>query len=682
MKHFAYCLFIAVLLIPDCGATQTKFVTHGLIILVDIYESADKSGALLREVDYAFEASIPFIIPGRMLYEFITISKSTFESSYSNFRFFELPRGGLSNIQLYLCYPKKLLKNQIKFVSDPFIKEESSEEQDFMPAQVTEIEKQCGLLLGHFKEVEMLNINDFKNKLASESWMDKNTISTSNPPKEYLTVARAAQSLRYVLKRLFVVNSFYTNQAPPSWMLYFSGHGDQYIPQKKDLLVKNYEKGNLIDFLAKRGTISCLDTDIFSRIISDLSQRITIRFIDISTCYGGGINVGDLLRQVETGVIPPYKFIIGAHTLVGDMVVDLEKQSTLNAYFKTFFDLDFTEPDIDWGKVGTNAARLSRAYKKINAAYQPVYDSLSHAFAQLRPELKKGPTSDFNNIPVYKPIEANYFVEIPYPWLIRIGKKEIETCKNGVLNIPKTVKTVLLYANTIPCTIQQKDFSIFEITLFLSAIPGDTFHIIEKFQLENKDEPLDVRRLIVEFSGMRNLRARKLFYIKHLDNALLSTNNDQVIFEGSGELMITTDFDPNFDKQSVKTLLFSRDQKKYCRGSNFDFEVLSEENAIPLIENFEEEVEWLKKLAFVQEPYRFLKDAVIETTSWKKPLEDLVPDLVSNEPQAYWKKPLEDLVPDLVSNEPQGYKPDNNVVTEDLVPGPQLQSFMQHQPIK
>jgi len=639
------CLFVSLISVVLCNtgvpvnAVQNKFATHGLIVLVDI-EGEYEHGGMQFELKAALSASIPILITAPILAMFIDRKEDVFREYFKEFRFFCLPNGEHENLQFYLLYPRSLLKDVLTTIEDPSInkKEAMPEEQsqEFIPGTISALERKSGILLEHFEEViikdtpaptkDTHNIVSFKKDLIDKNWgAQKNSNFTDG-----WTVDKVAQSLRYVLKRLFVPDSPKTNSESPLWAIYFGGHGKQYTPKPNVMLENKYYAGEFTNFLSKKGVISCLETGIFSQIISDLSKKITIRFIDIGSCFGGGINMGDLLREVETGVIPPYKFIIGNHTVIGDATTSVLLE--FKDFFKAIFEIDFIEPTIDWAKVTANPTSLSRAYNSINAAYQPIYDALSEVYEKFSPWILKAGDHQFvaNNIPSYKPIESNYFVEVPFPWLQRIGKQEIQKSKNGVIEIPTTTRVVLLYANTISCPVTIKDIG--HINAFLSAIPGDTFHIFEKLELEDKTKSFNAEELIKIFCKIEDLRAQKLFHLKKLERVTLLDNGTS-LFDGPGEMIIT------FDKNDVNALLFSSVSKKYVRinahwssGSSFSgksFFSIDLKKAVPAgwgkrdINKFNKKISWFKKLATIQAPYRFLHDANIEIAPWERPGEDV-----------------------------------------------------------
>ncbi|KKT23685.1 MAG: hypothetical protein UW09_C0003G0207 [candidate division TM6 bacterium GW2011_GWF2_43_87] len=84
-----------------------------------------------------------------------------------------------------------------------------------------------------------------------------------------------------------------------------------------------------------------------------------------------------------------------------------------------------------------------------------------------------------------------------------------------------------------------------------------------------------------------------------------------------------------FDKSQIDALAFSRSEGKYyeikcswketVKNPSFSFDsenVLGKKEAEIKIAAFNREVAWLKKVASIQEPYRFLKDADIEMEPW------------------------------------------------------------------
>jgi len=636
MKLYIYFLIAIWLLALGHVDGHSKFATHGLIIINDISERADAVGAVLNMVGYAFtNTKVPLMLPGRLLYEYIENPLSSFSSYGKRFQYFLLPRGGLGNIQFVLCMPDSILKHALgsTIINDLAIEKveltDNDKAQEIFPAVVTESEEKYGILLDHFKRitVDFANIDSFKKMLLDEEWMLESGASGNgnrHPAKQtgfggfslfsmYLTSERAAQSLRYVLKRLFVPRASYTKEEAALWVLCFAGHGSQYEAETNS---KRLEVG--ADFLRRRGDISCLDSRIFGLVISELSRKISIRMIDIFSCFGGGINLGDLLRDVETGVIPPYNFILGGHTVVGDATIDLTMGVKFEHFFDTFLDLDFKAPEVDWEKVSPEKSSLEQAYKILQTAYDKVYAVLATAYKNFMPALKNA-TVTANNLPVYKPIETNYFVEIPFPWLMRIGKKEKEGCK-GLLQIPKGIKKLLLYATTIPCTLKFENWG--DVDSFISAIPGDTFHSIERLE-----GTVTADELIRKFCVVDHLEAIKYFYIKKVDHIKLMDQVKKHI-DGPGSVIV------KLDRNDVSAIVFSEKDGACCQlegkwegkknvfGSldykvgEFKIEATTKEEWLKVLEDLDKEIIMLKKIAQAQSPYRFLKDADIDLLPW------------------------------------------------------------------
>ncbi len=656
MKTQEYLALIALILLSTANtAISKKFATHALIVLTDSTEKSRKPGAMMDEVACAFKSYKPFILPGRFLYQFMVITRSTekaesdFENQLQNFEYFKLPHGPKDNVQYYLCYPVRLANGPEEHITELAINNPILTQKIYIPTTITTREKNSGLLVSHFEQVKLetiysvgkstLDVLTFRNTIGNEIWIDNNTIRSSPPPIEYLTDTRLAQSLRYVLDRLFVSNSSYINQDPPAWAIIFSGHGGQYIPQEKDVLIKDYQAGNDIKFLKQQGSISCLDVNVFSQIISTLSEIITIRLIDIATCYGGGINLGDLLRQSEQGVIPPYRFIIGSHTVVGDATTLGFDLTNYDKFFNELFTLDFTEPSIDWEQIMKDVydkpstlsieerqnkykKKLEKAYDSINIAYEPVYKVLPSIYTYVIGGLSDG-TVDANNIPAYKPVESNYFVEIPFSWLMRLGKKDAEFFKNGTKDISRDINYLLLYTSTVPYTLRLEGSK--KIPAFLSTIPGDTFHIINKIERKNSNQ-IDAMSLLEAFCKIEDLEANKIFYIKEADISLIK--NSVRLVQGPAKIMIKRHYNSKNDEQEVYAIFFSKTRDEYgeVKGKwndkkskfNFTKNKLDKNVAAKEIAMFRDEIKWLKQLAIIQAPYRFLKDADIETLPWKE----------------------------------------------------------------
>lgn len=676
-----------------CITKQNKFVTHGLIVISDISERAEFPGAALDTVDGAFSQdvnkAVPFLLPGRLFYEFIIKKNSLFSIYNKHFKYFFLPRGGFDKIQFILCYPLHLLKDQ---ENNLIIDEDFNQKDVPIPKNVTENEKKHGIFLEHFSEISVNPENslEFQNILLNEKWaFEKNAEQPFDGMRHpevkkfsgfqgislfssYLTKLRAAKSLQYVLNRFFVPLTQYEVNVAPRWALMFAGHGKQYQTNTNiELYAKRGLEAELknADFLDSIGIIGSLDSNVLSETISELTEKIIISFIDLNSCFAGGINTAAFVRNAEMGVIPPFRFILGSHTVVGDAIIH-SAGLRFDLFFEKLFSINFSDLAFSWEfnipseqkkliyeideekassqkieeylKVQSEAYKnfrkqIDEDYKKISQMYDNVYASLADAYKHIIPDPQyfEG-RFKANDIPVFKPVEANYFVEIAQPWLKRIGKKEIEFCGKSDLKISKDIRNILLYTNTIPCTILLEGIN--NSLSFVSAIPGDTFHHIEK--LKNKNGPIAGDALVEMFCNIEGFQAQKLFYIGLVNNVELFDLSGKFLFKGPCELMIT------FNHNEVEAVFCSKTQNhpsylfigQWKEVENiagistgvFTFlkkEIISRDVVLEKIKTFNNTITWLKKLANIQASYRFLKDADIEILPWSA--QD-VPEIVRN----------------------------------------------------
>lgn len=536
-------------------AVMQPFATHFLYIIADTSETGDKASTMVLSLKRAFESNVPLLVTESLLAALKKYQNGSLSKSYHYFRFHNIffPR-------FLLCVPYNMIKAPLK----PVPEFEAISYADFPEhplKNVSPLEKNCGLLLEHFvektREICITNSYDFN--------------AVEHSPED------TGRMLKDILKLLFVPNSFYENpKAYPRWVLIFGGHGSQYKPYSDEKILK--DPGHT--FIQTYGSISGIDAKNFSKTIRKLAKKITIVLIHIETCYGGGITIGGLMYNHKTGILQPYNFTITTRTITGDTCVGESFAGYLNVRPDKFFSL----------LNGMNIGNVKEV------AFIDLYNTISHALSYIVTSAPYRPIA-------IKPMTANYFIELQLPDTV-VERIDALTVKDlpkpdNVFNT-KEKSHVLLYVNRIPFTLR-----INKKTTIHSAIPGSTFHIFKKIE-----EPTFLGNnaaLLFDDLFIETKEVTKLFHVENITSKfgdyeirITSRDNDY-------EILVTTKKEP---------ITFTLIQAKKRDLKNRTSTDITAEKANAWIKKFDDKIVFLKKLANAQAPYRFLKDADIETLPW------------------------------------------------------------------
>lgn len=525
-----------------------KFVTHFLLII----SAPDLDKTMRMHLRAALDSGIPFLVTEQLMRAYR--GKSNLPDTH---RYFKCPLEKDYRIKFILCMPRNALSRS----------KSSTKDSDREP---TWLERELGIYVEHFTEIAR------DTKLTEASILAK-----------YEADSEAV--LRDLFTKLFVPTAFYKDKLyahkQPRWAIFFSGHGSQYTPWPDNSVLKKSS------FIKSDGSIAGLDTKTFSEIISDLSQNIDIKLLYIGTCYGGGINMGNLLRDEALGIIPPYPYVIITSTLTGDTETSIKDDFS----FKNFLDVLGTikVKDIDTLFQSKDFSALT-SKDAMWVAYQDAYRELYETLPKAIREMKI--TKDY--IPAMKPIAANYFIPIEGEEFVIIDKDSIRKHATEELIVPqiptdKQLK-ILLLATDFPGTIRINNPK--NITL-QSGIPGSTYHFIETIK-GNYNLPFSLltKTLFTETDNVI-----KLFHIGRLHD----TTNDKsyavrIVKKAIDWEMLISTLDEHEEK----------DFKMYKPMKTVQF---SEEEAKKWIADFDEKITFLQRLANLQAPYRFLKNAQITT---------------------------------------------------------------------
>lgn len=565
MNGFKKGVFVGLLLCSMGVVYATeKIVTHALAVIVDLLEDAADPRAALIGIRRYVRDKIPFVVPERLLRNFLAVKENA-GLKLDTIRWFLVPRGGYNKVQFYLCYPTDLLAESFQ----PFLKA-GGMKVDTKNLKVSDLEKEHGLLLEHFQEVKPA---DLLKKLETEEWQGRHYKILLGPvsPEWYFTLERMSKSLRHVVTQLFVPKNFYKkNEEAPRWLLFFSGHGSQYQA------TSHSHEGQPV-FSVECGDICCLRADLFGQMIALLVKKfITVGYLDIETCFGGGINLGCLFfnkrkkklvfkDKADNENNSPYNFLIGART-VGDVPIMGGDNGSPGRFYKIVSMIELYDKDID--------ERLGEAYGALATPY-------------------------VNNIAVYKPADEAYFVEVFNPHAFRIDGR------NATLSSELEIKEAwlgLLYATTVTTTLSVDDLNRL---CLVSAIPGDTFHTFEK--IEGSAGPaFDPQVFIANLFKPEGLAATKLFHFKEiaLEHELFVYLKPNTV-----EAVLCT------KRNTLSYTLFEGERDPYVWSLTFSSKKISQKQAEQFIENFEKKRKSLVALAPAQKPYRLLKDAAIDEYS-------------------------------------------------------------------
>lgn len=533
------------------------FATHYLLILADTSEQLQSVGAISTQLNQAFGSQLPILATEELLISFA----KTHNGLPMTYNYFHIPSNN-GFLRYTLCIPS-------------FIR--STRPSQNMTATISVAEKKLGLLLEHLPLIP----------------------SNYGAYRPIGTPELLGTELKEALEKIFVPNSAYNDPAArPRWILVFSGHGGQYQPYTdaeiatlpSHQLIKNY------------GVISGIDSVNFAKTIRDLNEKITLALIHISACFGGGINLGNLLYDIKTGVIPPYPFIVTTQTLTGDSCI----YNAATTRFDMFFHLLKDIPVIDTEKFLQSPEFWQT--EKPSQIYETAFKELYAKIPQALSYIIMGEITDVlpkyyvTGIPAIKPAAANYFIEVQLPRsaeLYRIDKNTIKQYAAQILNVPYSY--VLLYANNIPLTIRVTDLRL--LPYLVSAIPGSTFHIIDKIEAPGSYLPTRaaIETLFPQLDPtIVTQNVTKLFHIKKLStaNAILEV---RVIKAPDSYTALAT----SLTGPKTYTLLTVNNEL-----------LITDNTAADWIKNFNDKILFLKKLATSQAPYRFLKNADIETIPW------------------------------------------------------------------
>ncbi len=583
-QNLAFVVLVAVWLFPACclckqiSVGEQQFATHFLYIITDTDEMGkEEKTAMVSNAQQAFVSNLPFLITEKLLSALQIHEKKQLSTSY---RYFKIP-AQIPNPPFLLCIPSSMLPTII----DPAPNEDIENmipfrlgtDETYSPETVSSTEKKCGLLVGHFYEVTK-QITQGSYKLSSSAYA----------PTEL------GVKLRSILQVIFVPNDAYSSSTTcPRWILVFDGHGRQYKPYSDEEILKDENH----KFIKSYGLISGIDSKNFSLTIRELSKKITIVHMHINTCFGGVINIGNLLYDVETGVIPPYRFTITTRTLTGDACVPIsDTPNQLGKFYNTLKNVQILNVDEMLESPLFRASKIAKIYE---IALKNVYEKIPKALSYLAP-------ANSLSFPAIKPAETNYFVELQVEDglpLKRIDAKTVKEYYGKELECdPWTL--FLFYTTSIPFTLRAHSG-----TGFLSAIPGSTFHIIEKMEIS----PLFSENLTLIFRDtlQKKDHVTKLFHIKTL-----------TIGDNEYEMWITKEPESYTILQASKAdpVVFTITEKNIVKISKETWEmnekIIPAEEAAAWIKKFDDKIIFLKKLANAQAPYRFLKDADIETLPW------------------------------------------------------------------
>ncbi len=502
--------------LAEPGTTgEQPFATHCLVIVTECIEHNE---AMPNVIESAFKGQLPLLVtePALKIYTKMH-KKNTLPDSY---RYFQ-PNKKFDPYFL-LCVPAHMIEGTLTPHADG--------------TPVSQLEKSCGLRIEHFTELKNLT-----------------------PEKLETTCLRLAKwlgaELLTALQTIFVPNSAYgRTELPPRWILAFNGHGKQYEAYDDNEILQNHK------LIKKPGEICGIDAENFEKITSELHQKITVVVLNIYTCFGGGINVGNLKS---------YPFIITTGTITGDSCIAARE---IYEYDK-FFDL----------------------FRSIKAKAPNTNEVCANALAHITPET--------DHIAAMKPAIANYFIDAPRPNMPNI-RIDASTLKAQTKDInPKGDARVVLYVNNAPLTIH----SAAPHTEIYSGIPGSTYHIIAK--LTHASSPLVMS---LHFCELRKKSSGtiKLFHIKEW---ITEYNEDYEVrimkYDDYFDALVTYGSQQN---KPPATLLHEEAESNL--GTKITDFTAEEANA--WIKKFDEKIIFLKKLANAQAPYRFLKDADIETLPW------------------------------------------------------------------
>jgi len=576
-------------------ANKKPFATHFLAIVCALDESSE---AMKNTIQSLFRDQMTFITTEPLLGQY-RLQKFPAPKDYV----FLKPLSSNIFFPFVLCVPKEEVSKAhlIKLAYDP----KKAFDKNQIPSLASPIEKQRGLFVEHLSQTQyedMLSVADFFKK------------------------EKIGEDLIQFLSFLLVPKTLYQNE-PPRWVFYFTGHGTPYTP---------YTDNNVIScksLIEDHGTIAGLPVNNFKTILTKLINKNTIALLHIASCFGGGINIGDLLKDI----LSKCTFFITTDSITGETCTI----SSVTLYDEKIKKHFFEEEDI-------SPKKFFSILK--NATLDTIETLLPEALVKMQPQHR----SLASQIQAIKPFNKKYFMEPAYPHLLRLDKKTIKNYQdkknNVIINaLPKTT-VILLYANTIPLCIdlsnttntnlsnkiETKEFFGYPISI-TSAIPGATFHTIQEIKTNNsyfnhlfiKFHTLFVTALFPDINTRDNRFEAKLFHLQKISGMQNAKNYNEEVYE------LWISFDPaksDTEQKFVIEILLCATEiptipkankpliQYFITQSNENIltaqsKPIDSQDAKKWIERFEQKIEMLKKIAPFQAPYRLLKDADIETIS-------------------------------------------------------------------
>jgi len=554
---------------PPLKKPVHPFATHSLVIVCGLTES---NISLKKAIKKLFSEKVTFITTSSLLYEY----RETMEKDRNPLDYTFLAAPSLTILPFVLCIPTEEIPKTIAIPDYQAAEIMNLFDHNETPAKATVTEKKLGLFIEH------LNKLDYQESLFSPSFFEELEESLGDELLKFLNF-------------LFVPNNYYTKkESSPRWILLFDGHGSSFTPWMDENIL------DLKEYIMEPGTIAGITTKAFATILkeNELHKTITIALLDIETCFGGGINISNMLKQLDFS--PQY--FITTKSLTGDDCITSSSGEAPNPY-KDFFDILKTTD--------------------INA----IETELPQALRKLHPQL----LSLASNIPAIKPIGKNYFIAPNYPEFIQLDKTTIRNfAKQKKAVNPSEIAIMLLYANTIPLYIDLSNrapLDLFGIrntpnyagfpVAITSAIPGRTFHVIDEIKIPSgpfgysflQSKKPWILHLFSDMSATTTgAKEPKLFHIKKISESTgLEEYELRIICDPTSDPKIESLFNT---KESLNTEYVKITRSN--QSTDYIEEKITKEGADEWIEEFDKRIEMLKKIAKYQAPYRLLKDADIE----------------------------------------------------------------------
>lgn len=593
-SDFAHALDKIVQSTPKTYSPNKKpFATHFLPI---VYGLTEDNISLQNSIKTLFKDRITFITTESLLSKYSSQDKNKFPDPI-NYIFLKPPTLN-STFPFILCIAQDAFTSKAQFIEPTF---EKCIEFDThgTPNTASPLEKKLGLFIEH------LRVKDYFEGLLWSQWFDEKAL---------------ADNLYYFLSFLFIPNSFYkNNEQSPLWVLFFDGHGFHYTP---------YIDTNILLFesiIKEHGVIAGFQVSDLKKLIQELTKKITIALLHIESCFGGGINIGDLLKDIITTC----PFFITTGSLTGETCVSNDSIVEKVLAGKKIAESDYR-------------SSLKNFFSILNNATTDTIDSLlPSALIKISPQHRSAASKIFS----IKPFKKNYFIAPNFSHLISLDQKKIENYqtlkKNLDVHLSKENETptptvILLYTNNIPICIDLENASpndLLELIItpdffgrqisLTSAIPGATFHIIKEIKVYKdslwnyrfqKEFPDFVKALFPDIDTDDNRFEPKLFHIQKISGLINQLSKKT-------EYKMWISFDPIKENQTsiVEILLCAKEisptnpEPLYfiTKTDTFTYrnetKNIDEKSAEEWISKFEERVTALQKIAEFQAPYRLNK---------------------------------------------------------------------------